>query len=62
MVSRANKQWGEGVLEQQQLTIRTSAGRDKKFGNISLTTHSLQPLVFTVEPLIDDRECEHVIT
>lgn len=34
---------------------------DPAFGDVTLTTLSLQPLVFTIDPLLTVAECEHVI-
>ena len=40
---------------------RRTVGSDPLFGDITLITQSLQPLVFLVDPLLSAPECAHII-
>ena len=40
------------------ITLQTA---DETFGDVVLTTLSLQPLVFTIDPLLTKKECNHII-
>ena len=44
-----------------RLGHRRTVGSDPAFGDITLVTQSLQPLVFLVDPLLTDAECAHII-
>ena len=47
-----------GIRVGHEVTLETE---DPEFGNVTLTTLSLQPLVFTIDPLLTKSECKHII-
>lgn len=47
-----------GVRIGHNVTLSTD---DPDFGDVTLTTLSLQPLVFTMDPLLTKKECRHII-
>ncbi len=47
-----------GIRVGHNITLQTG---DEKFGEVTLTTLSLQPRVFTIDPLLTEKECNWVI-
>ena len=47
-----------GVRIGYNITLKTG---DEEFGDVTLTTLSLQPLVFTMDPLLTKKECKYII-
>jgi hypothetical protein len=47
-----------GIRIGHNITLQTG---DEKFGEVTLTTLSLQPRVFTIDPLLTEKECNWII-